>query len=231
MRASDRVYRTLLEEIQGGVLAPGQVLVEVEQSARLGVSRTPVREALARLIAAGLAVQQSPRMIVVSRLDEAGIRALFQLRRALEGEAVRLVAGGTGAVRHRFHQLAAEFADYEIAAHEFTRHRPEDADQVDAYYRLIARFDAAIDESVHNDYLRQALQSNRTHLVRVRSLARDNPARLGATAGEHRLIAEAIVAGDGELAGHATHVHLHNALTSILSALKDQHRTETEGAA
>ncbi|MFC6235694.1 GntR family transcriptional regulator, partial [Leucobacter soli] len=49
MRASDLAYATLLEEIQSGALAPGTVLAEVEQAARLGVSRTPAREAIGRL--------------------------------------------------------------------------------------------------------------------------------------------------------------------------------------
>ncbi len=59
----------------------------------------------------------------------------------------------------------------------------------------------------------------RTHLVRVRRLARDNPARLAASVAEHRLIAAAIGARDADLAAHATHVHLHNALHSILESL------------
>ena len=53
MRASDRAYALLLEEIQGGALAPGAVLAEVEQATRLGVSRTPLREAISRLVADG----------------------------------------------------------------------------------------------------------------------------------------------------------------------------------
>ena len=60
----------------------------------------------------------------------------------------------------------------------------------------------------------------RTHLVRVRRLARDNPARLAASVAEHRLIASAVAAGDAELAAHATHVHLHNALVAILASLE-----------
>jgi DNA-binding GntR family transcriptional regulator len=52
-------------------------------------------------------------------------------------------------------------------------------------------------------------------------MARDNPLRLSASAGEHELIARAIGAGDPELAAHATHVHLHNALTTILEALTE----------
>ncbi len=90
----------------------------------------------------------------------------------------------------------------------------------DAYYALIARFDDALDAAVANDYLTAALKTVRTHLVRVRRLARDNPARLAASVAEHRLIASAVAAGDAELAAHATHVHLHNALVAILASLE-----------
>ncbi|MFZ8477647.1 GntR family transcriptional regulator, partial [Staphylococcus aureus] len=68
MRASDRAYSALLDDIQTGVLAPGTVLGEVEQSARLGVSRTPLRAALARLTADGLVAQASPRVTVVTAI-------------------------------------------------------------------------------------------------------------------------------------------------------------------
>ena len=54
----------------------------------------------------------------------------------------------------------------------------------------------------------------------MRRLARDNPARLAASVSEHRLIAAAIAGGDGDLAAHATHVHLHNALIAILDSLE-----------
>ena len=91
---------------------------------------------------------------------------------------------------------------------------------LDAYYGLIARFDAALDESVGNDYLTTALRGVRTHLVRVRRLARDNPDRLAASVAEHRLIAAAIAARDAELSAHATHVHLHNALANILASVE-----------
>lgn len=206
MRASDRAYRALLEEIQSGALRPGSVLAEVEQAARLGVSRTPLREALGRLAADGLVAQASPRVTVVTDIDVGDIRELFEVRRALEETAARLAAvrGDAGA----FAALADEFARVEPAA------------EADAYYGLIARFDDALDAAVANDYLTGALRNVRTHLVRVRRLARDNPARLAASALEHRLIASAIAARDADLAAHATHVHLHDALVSILDSLE-----------
>ncbi|WP_144784204.1 GntR family transcriptional regulator [Microbacterium sp. BH-3-3-3] len=206
MRAGERAYATLLDEIQTGALAPGTVLGEVEQSTRLGVSRTPLREALRRLASDGLVAHASSRVTVVAGIDVDDIRSLFDLRRALETEAARLAArrGDRGA----FLELATEFAGVDTA-------------DADAYYALIARFDSAIDDAVDNAYLSAALRSVRTHLVRVRRMARDNPLRLSASTGEHELIARAIGAGDPELAAHATHVHLHNALTTILEALTE----------
>lgn len=208
MRASDRAYAALLEQIQSGALPPGAVLAEVEQASRLGVSRTPLREALGRLAADGLVVQQSPRVTVVSDIDVADIRALFEVRRALEETAARLAA--TRADADVFAALAVEFAGVGALDRDEGR---------DAYYALIARFDAQLDAAIDNDYLTSALRGIRTHLVRVRRLARDIPERLAASVAEHRLIASAIADRDADLAAHATHVHLHNALTTILASL------------
>lgn len=217
MRASDRAYATLLDEIQSGDLRPGTVLGEVEQSSRLGVSRTPLREALSRLTADGLVAQASPRVTVVTDIDAGDIRALFELRRALEETAAR--AGASRGDRDVFRALADEFAATDAAA------------DPDAYYALIARFDHALDAAVANEYLTAALKNVRTHLVRVRRLARDNPDRLAASVAEHRVIASAIATGDAELAAHATHVHLHNALRSILDTLNVPTPDTTEATA
>lgn len=218
MRASDRAYRALLGEIQSGALAAGVVLSETEQAARLGVSRTPLREALARLAADGLVQQQSPRVTVVAAIDADDIVALFELRRGLEEMAARLAA--RRGARSAFSVLADQFATASV-----------DGDTArDAYYALIGTFDGALDDAVANEYLTAALRTVRTHLVRVRRLARDNPERLRASVGEHRLIAQAIADGDADLAAHATHVHLHNALTSILDSL-DAATDTSEGAA
>lgn len=207
--ASDRAYADLLDGIQSGALPAGFVLGEVEQADRLGISRTPMREALRRLAADGLVVQQSPRVTVVADLDADDIRSLFEIRRALEETSARLAAvrGDAGV----FADLAEEFANVDLAG----------AAGRDAYYALIARFDAAMDAAIDNDYISSALRTVRTHLVRVRRMARDKPDRLAASAAEHRTIAQALAARDGDLAAHATHVHLHNALTGILETLNE----------
>lgn len=232
MRASDRAYATLLDEIQSGVLRPGAVLGEVEQAARLGVSRTPLREALGRLAADGLVAQQSPRVTVVTAIDAGDIREIFEVRRALEESAARLAAERGDAAA--FAALGREFAMVELDPSSAEADAGDGASGTgsagsgtDAYYGLIGRFDQMLDASVANDYLTAALRTVRTHLVRVRRLARDNPGRLAASVAEHRLIAEAIGARDADLAAHATHVHLHNALTNILESLDASTRSAT----
>lgn len=207
MRASDRAYRTLRDEIVDWKLPPGSVLGEVEQSTRLGVSRTPLREALARLTADGLVAPQAGRGLVVTDISLENIRELFEVRQALESQAARIAA-----TRHEgdaFELLEAQF----LGIADLLEH---DDPERHAYYDLVRQFDDAIDDAVHNPYLVTALESMRTHLVRVRRLAKDNPERLVAAASEHLLIVQAIIARNPELAAQATNIHLHHALTSAL---------------
>ncbi len=205
-RASDRAYDVLREEILQWRLAPGTVLGEVEQSARLGVSRTPLREALSRLSSDGLVESQSGRGLVVSSASVDDVRELFELREALETAAAALAA------RRRDPAQFASLADEFERAAELVS-----SNQLDAYYDLVGRFDDAIDASLANPSLVTALRGVRTHLQRIRRLAQDDPARLVRAASEHRLIAEAIRDGNADLARNATAVHLHASLHHIVS--------------
>lgn len=201
MRASDAAYNALQEQILEGHLAPGTVLAEVEQSERLGVSRTPVREALSRLVAAGLATQQRGRGTVVSEISPENIDQLFELRIPLETQAAALAARRCDPTV--FSALAAEFSDL-----------PPEAEAED-YYALAARMDAAIDQAVANPYLSGTLANLRIHLTRIRRMARDRPERLQESAAEHRDICLGIASGDPEMAEAAIRLHLRRSLAYI----------------
>lgn len=218
MRASDRAYRTLRDEIIDWDLPPGSVLGEVEQSTRLGVSRTPLREALARLTADGLVAAQAGRGLVVTDVSLENIRELFEVRRALEEQAARLAAErGSAEVFLEFERAFLQVPDL-LEKDDPARHQ---------YYDLVRRFDEAVDDAVANPYLVTALRSLRTHLVRIRRNAKDDPGRLRSAASEHLAIVQAIIAHDGELAAHATHLHLHRALQSALATTKTRPRELT----
>lgn len=205
MRASDKAYSALRDDIIEWRLAPGAVLAEVEQSERLGVSRTPLREALGRLTAEGLTTA-SGRGVVVTGISLEDIDELFELRETLEGRAAALAAqrGNAATFEHLQRELLeapALIGGDDPALHD--------------YYELVGRLDTAIDAAISNSYLAQAMRSLRVHLVRIRRLAADDACRLTAAAAEHAAIAEAIAAGNPRLAEAATIVHLHRSLSHV----------------
>ncbi|MEX5235538.1 GntR family transcriptional regulator [Kocuria arenosa] len=208
MRASDRAYEALREDIVEWRLLPGQVLGEVEQSERFGISRTPIREALSRLTADGLAEAHRGRGVVVSQVSLEDVRALFELREALDCRAARLAARRRDPVT--FQGLAAELEAVVAQLHGPGTDRAE-------YYDLVERMDRAIDEATANPYLTAAQRSLRLHLARVRRLSRTNPDRLARAAAEHAQIARAVADGSEELAEAATRVHLANSLQAVLT--------------
>jgi DNA-binding GntR family transcriptional regulator len=216
MRASERAYTSLREDIVEWRLLPGTVLAEVEQSERLGISRTPLREALGRLSAEGLTRMAGGRGVVVSDISLEDIDELFELRETLECRAAALAAERGNP--STFTRLLAELREAPslLGGPDPARHD---------YYALVGRLDDAIDAAISNSYLVQAMRSLRVHLVRVRRLAADDTARLHAAAAEHAAIAEAIAAGNPRLAEAATLVHLHRSL----SHLKATPRKEPHG--
>jgi DNA-binding GntR family transcriptional regulator len=219
MRASDKAYKALREDIIEWRLLPGAVLAEVEQSERLGVSRTPVREALSRLTAEGLTTAAGGRGVVVTDISLEDIDELFELRETLEVRAAALAAErGDPAT---FAQLRRELLEAPklIDGKDPSRH---------SYYALVGRLDSAIDAAVSNSYLANAMRGLRVHLVRVRRLAADDADRLTAAAAEHAAIAEAIAAGNPRLAEAATVLHLHRSLSHV-KATHTPHQKEHHG--
>ncbi|RCV48475.1 GntR family transcriptional regulator [Marinitenerispora sediminis] len=216
MRQSTRVYQTLREEILDWRLAPGTVLTEVDIAERLAASRTPIREALARLVREGLVSSLPGRGLMVAEVSVDGVAQLFQMREALETYAARLAARGGD--RRTFEDLHVRLRE----ARDGMARRPEPADGFAGYYALIQEFDEAIDAASGNPYLRAALHDLRGHLVRLRRLARRSPARMLRAAGEHVDICAAIRDGDEDRAVRAVAAHLHNSLDNTLAALVEE---------
>jgi DNA-binding GntR family transcriptional regulator len=208
MRASETAYQLLRDEIIQWRLEPGTPLGEVETSLRLGVSRTPLREALSRLIAEGLVRTGPGRTAVVTSLSRRDIIELFELREALETQAARLAARRRDA--SVFEALRQDFVGARSTKGTPTEDRP---------YDLAEALDVAIDEAAGSVYLQSALRDLRGHLARVRRSAHSNADRLNRATSEHVLIVDAILAQDEALAASATSVHLHNSLANILESL------------
>ncbi|MGO4105294.1 GntR family transcriptional regulator [Leifsonia sp. YAF41] len=223
MRASDIAYERLRDDIIHWRLEPGTPLAEIEVSARIGVSRTPVREALSRLINEGLVSNASGRTAIVTPVSRAQIEQLFELREALETQAARLAArrrdtAAFEALKEAF--LSASLDDlsepHGVVEPGTTGSRNSSSDST---YILADRLDAAIDSAMDNSYLRGALGDIRGHLARARRHAHANPRRLEQARIEHLLIIDAILRRDEVLAAQATAVHLRNSLDNILATI------------
>ncbi|MEO6310160.1 MAG: GntR family transcriptional regulator [Leifsonia sp.] len=225
MRASDIAYERLRDDIIHWRLQPGTPLAEIEVSARIGVSRTPVREALSRLINEGLVSNASGRTAVVTQVSRAQIEQLFELREALETQAARLAARRRDTAA--FEVLKEAFLAATVDESAEPRGRVEPGSVVsgrslgssDATYLLADRLDAAIDAAMGNSYLQGALNDIRGHLARARRHAHANPRRLEQARTEHLLIIDAILRRDEVLAAQATAVHLRNSLDNILATI------------
>ena len=88
----DRIHDKLRAAILSGELPPGAPIIEAELAARLGASRTPIREALRRLETEGLLEPRGLRGSVVRALDAAEVGCIFEIREALESLAARRAA-------------------------------------------------------------------------------------------------------------------------------------------
>lgn len=219
MKASDTAYEALLNEIVDGTLEAGTILAEVEQSSRLGVSRTPLREALSRLRKDGLIAAQSGRGLAVTEISVEDIQELYELRQPLEQQAARLAAlRGNPAL---FASLADEFRN----AEELINAGPAG---IRSYYDLNERLDRAIEEAISNRYLITALKALHLHLARIRRLNRGNISRLKQAAVETLVIIEAIVDGDADLAASATQVHLRQSQKATLEAARKRAAKEQQ---
>ncbi|MER5766187.1 GntR family transcriptional regulator [Streptomyces sp. NPDC001985] len=221
--AAERAYAHLRSEILDGVLPPGAPLLEVEQSERLGVSRTPVREALRRLSAEGLVEPSGKRGLVVTQVHDRDVRSLFELRACLEAQAAQLAAVRGEPV------VFAAFGDQFTRWHTLFRGPAVSDAQVSEYFALIRRFDTAIGEAADNSFLADAMENLRTHVARVRRMAGHSQGRLEASASEHSLIARAISRRDAALALHATQVHLHNSVEHFRQSWRPAERDASEG--
>ncbi|MBE7524072.1 MAG: GntR family transcriptional regulator [Burkholderiales bacterium] len=215
----DQVYRTLREYLGSHVIVPGQRLQEAPLALSLGVSRTPVREALARLESEGL-IAADGRSFVVPVLDDADVDEIYDLRGLLEPAALSRVAASAPTAR-ALAPVASALKSAEAAE------RDGDAE---AFIEANARFHASWHALVANRRLLRAIALSSGHVRYLRVLTlNDATARKAALAGMRAIVA-ALRKGD---AGRATEVmreHLRVARAHLRDALDRIARETHPGA-
>lgn len=215
----EEVYRTLREYLGSHVIRPGQRLQEASLALSLGVSRTPVREALARLESEGLIAAEG-RSFVVPVLSDADVDEIYELRGMLEPAALAQVAKAV-ADPATLARIAAALRDAEAAD------RARDAE---AFIEANARFHAAWHDLVANRRLLRAIALCAGHVRYLRVLTLNNAAaRKAALAGMKKILA-ALRDGDAARAARVMNEHLRTARRHLRRVL-DEIARETTGAA
>jgi len=204
---SKKVYRILKERIIKGNLKPGEKILEVNIAKQLGVSRTPVREALRELAAEGFfAMEPNLGMIVIDFSIE-DLQEVLKIRKLLEGFATSIAAKKIN--KEEIKKLEKIIKKMSISISK---------NDVLVYSDLNAEFHNLIFNICGNKQLIKIYDnlSNSEHRFRIRSL-RNNPERLKYSLKEHQKILEALKRKDSEQAYKLSQKHIENILENILA--------------
>lgn len=208
MSRSEFVYASLRDAIWEGRFAPGERIGEEEVARSLGVSRTPVREALRRLQERGLLAIGAGRSLVVAELSKSQVIELYAMREILEGSAARFAAQ---------HANEAEIDMLHRLLDELDKH----ADDARMLVALNRRFHGAICEAAHNRYLTQTLDGMHDALALLHGNTFRVPNRRDQSDAEHRRIVRAIERRNADEAEQAARDHVRQAQRTRFALLTE----------
>jgi DNA-binding GntR family transcriptional regulator len=201
------VLETLREAIVSGVLEPGERLMEIQLAEELGVSRTPVREAIRKLELEGFVVMIPRKGAYVAGVSYKDVKDVFEIRAALEG----LAAG-----------LAAEkVTDQELEGLERALHYEKEPDTLEEMVQTDTDFHALLYKASRNERLIGILANLREQIQRFRSTSLAVPGRLKYAIQEHREIVDAVARHDVEEAQALATAHIENAANIMFEALRE----------
>lgn len=208
------VFETLREAIIGGQLSPGERMMEVQLAEEMGVSRTPVREAIRKLELEGFVVMIPRKGAYVAGISLKDIADVFEIRAALES----LAAG-----------LAAErITEEELEELERTHIQASnvDNDNIDNLVERDTDFHDIIYKASRNSRLIQIINNLREQIQRFRTTSLAFPGRMKEAIEEHKKMTEAIAERNILLAQQLALEHIENAENSMLEALRRENFTK-----
>lgn len=143
---SERAYQSLLLLLTRIELAPGSIVSEKALVERLGIGRTPVREALQRLATEGLIVHMPNRCMLVADINATNVRHIYEFRRLVDAEAVTLAAARAS---------ARDIEELEATKNKMVRCAAKD--DIDRYMELDRRFYQQIARAAQNVHLGEVI--------------------------------------------------------------------------
>ena len=215
----DRVRDTLQQAILDGILPQGAPLVERDLAEMLGVSKTPVREALKQLQSSGLVVASSYQRVSVRRLDEATVRAVNEARYAVEPQAVQLGIEIHGAGEHPAARRALEAAQALL-----------DGGHPAQLSLANRRFHRELFVLCGNEWLISFLDKLQVLATFIATAGWEVDPKFAGEAIEHSDILDAVEAADAERARTLLQSHIRGASRALLSSLEQGEDASTPAA-
>ena len=203
------VCETLRDAVRRGILQPGERLMEIQLAEDLGVSRTPVREAIRKLEMEGYVIMMPRRGTYVADLSIRDINEVFEIRTSLESLASGLAAERINEDElEKLQRLLVEIGAYIKSG------------DMDSIVRTDTEFHDLLYQASRNSRLVGIISNLREQLTRFRTTSMSFPGRLKATLEEHRKIVEAIAQGDEKAARKAAEHHMEKSEQTLLASMK-----------
>ena len=205
------VFETLRDAIISQTLEPGERLMEIQMADEMGVSRTPVREAIRKLELEGLVIMVPRKGAYVAGISVKDIHEVFEVRTSLEGLAASLAA----------QRITPEELD-EMEKNLFLEAGELEGNNLRSIVEIDTTFHDLLYKAARNEKLLQLVSNLQEQLQRFRSASLARPGRSKGALDEHRKILEAIALGDSKLAQKLAMVHIENAETAMMASIESQ---------
>ena len=207
----DVVFNTLREAILKGELKPGERLMELQLASKLGVSRTPIREAIRMVEQEGLAVTIPRKGAEVAKMTEKDMEDVLEIREALDELAAKIACNKiTEEQLKRLNEIKEEFED-STRTNEVKRIAEADVSFHDVIY-----------DATGNPKLVNMLNNLREQIYRYRVEYLKDEKNYPILIKEHEDIMKALSARDKEEVVKAMHVHIANQATAVKEIIREQ---------
>ncbi|MDI9242559.1 GntR family transcriptional regulator [Fusibacillus kribbianus] len=209
----DVVFNTLRRAILRGELVPGQRLMEIQLAEKMGVSRTPVREAIRKLELEGLVVMIPRKGAEVAHISGKNLRDVLEVRRALEE-----LAGELACER----MTEEEFRLLEQANHKFTG--VVGSDDITVIAQADEAFHGLIYQATENERLIQMVNHLREQMYRYRIEHIKDRSQRKVLVQEHQEIMRALAARDVEATRRAIRNHINKQEVAVSKNIREQEK-------
>jgi len=208
----DQVYEILAQAIKENRLKPGERLVESKLAEELGISRGPIREAIARLVAEGLLVGGGSNGVRVAPLPSLPeIAENYVIRAVLQGMAARLAAEKIDDSELQDLKLCLDKAKRSLAKGD-----------IEGFLDHNLQFHELIEKASRSAKLQEVINYLRSPLYKRVSHKLSQILRIDVALKEHEEILKAIEGRDGERAERLMRAHVENAKESLLKRFKEE---------